>query len=419
MKTEDKKRCGISDVPYFERNNYFYGKLMTERDFFAEQRYFNEKRRLINRMILGWGVVCGLDVVTVENDPTKVLVKPGLAIDCSGREILVCEEQEVRLMPRESECDKEQSEKREGERDLVICLQFHECKTEPVPMLPVACDQKNKCEFNRIRDSFRISVIPVQQHAHHHKPLCPRKAEDREKTLHHYLCDRLRDHCPECHEFHCVILATVKVDQNNHRKGDIDACSQRKLVYNNQLLYDLIHCYHGDLPHINSIGWDHKEHYPWDKFVELMSKGLEVIFNKHMQSDTINKHTFLLAVIKEDEATGYRIVKYIPAGKIETDHENIDGKACTKKARFVVEEGWKEDEVLGAHSELRNGAQFEVILRGGAIMSSYGKALDGDFIGGHLPSGNGTQGGDFVSWFSIGPKQKKESPGKRKGAQGK
>lgn len=417
MKTEDKKRCGICDIPHFERNNYFYGKLMTERDFFAEQCYFNEKRWLINRMILGWGVVCGLDVVAVNDDPTKVRVTPGLAIDCCGREIMVCEEQEVLLTPIESECDKEQTEKSNGERELVICLEFHQCKSEPVSMPPVACDQKNKCEFNRIRDSFKISVIPLHEHAYHHQPLCPKSADDRDKTLHHYLCDRLREHCPECHESHCVILATVKVDQNN--SIHIDTCSRRRLVYNNQLLYDLIHCYHGDLPHIDKISWSHTKLYEWGEFVKLINEGLKVTFNKHMLSHTINEHTFLLAVITEDEATGYRIVKYIPAGKIETGHENIDGKACTKKATFLVEEGWKADELLGAHSELSHGAQLEVILRGSTIMGVDGKALDGDFIGGHLPSGNGTQGGDFVSWFSVGPKQKKENPGKRKVAQEK
>lgn len=32
MKNEDRKACGICKIPHFERNNYFYGKLLTERD---------------------------------------------------------------------------------------------------------------------------------------------------------------------------------------------------------------------------------------------------------------------------------------------------------------------------------------------------------------------------------------------------
>ena len=45
-----------------ERNRYFYGKMLTARDFETEQRYFNNKRRLLNRTLYGAGVVCGLGV---------------------------------------------------------------------------------------------------------------------------------------------------------------------------------------------------------------------------------------------------------------------------------------------------------------------------------------------------------------------
>ena len=36
-----------------ERNRYFYGKMLTARDFETEQRYFNNKRRLLNRTLYG------------------------------------------------------------------------------------------------------------------------------------------------------------------------------------------------------------------------------------------------------------------------------------------------------------------------------------------------------------------------------
>ena len=52
-----------------ERNKYFHGKMLTARDFEAEQRYYNNKRRLINRCLLGVGVVCGLGVYL--NDETS------------------------------------------------------------------------------------------------------------------------------------------------------------------------------------------------------------------------------------------------------------------------------------------------------------------------------------------------------------
>src|SRR5690348_16916586 len=71
----------------FERNRYFYGKLLTVRDFESEQTYFNDKRRLLNRLLHGIGVVAGLQVIKV--DDKSVSVQAGVALDHLGREIVV------------------------------------------------------------------------------------------------------------------------------------------------------------------------------------------------------------------------------------------------------------------------------------------------------------------------------------------
>lgn len=242
MKQENKKSCGVCDIPYFERNNYFYGKLMTARDFFAEQCYFNEKRWLINRMILGWGVVCGLDVRQKEGSPGEVIVTPGLAIDCCGREVLVCEEKIIPLVPTESPCQKIPKEPAQNGRTLALCLVYHECKTEAVPLPPMACDQKEKGEFNRIRDSFVIKVIDLMEKPSQKQHPCPH--EDEAISLHEYVCKRLRKGCPECQDKQCVVLAILNIDKDGKLTGEIDTCTRRKLVYNNSLLYDLVECLH-------------------------------------------------------------------------------------------------------------------------------------------------------------------------------
>ena len=56
MKPHTDSKCGVCATAQFERNNYFYGKQFTVRDLQQEQSYFNDKRYLINRMVLGWGV---------------------------------------------------------------------------------------------------------------------------------------------------------------------------------------------------------------------------------------------------------------------------------------------------------------------------------------------------------------------------
>ena len=72
-----------------QRNNYFFGKLMTVRDFESEQNYVNSKRRLNNKMMGGSGIVSGLDVILVDNKTFSL--EPGMALDYMGREIVVPE----------------------------------------------------------------------------------------------------------------------------------------------------------------------------------------------------------------------------------------------------------------------------------------------------------------------------------------
>ena len=71
----------------FERNRYYYGKLLTEQDFNQEQKYGNDKRRFINRFLSGTGVAAGFKVVAVGEK--SISVEAGMALDFAGREILL------------------------------------------------------------------------------------------------------------------------------------------------------------------------------------------------------------------------------------------------------------------------------------------------------------------------------------------
>ncbi|MBR6101212.1 MAG: hypothetical protein IKP95_02195 [Ruminococcus sp.] len=91
-KKEERPRGAIGTMKNtqlypFERNKYYYGMLLSVEDFNAEQRYMNDKRRLINRLVHGMGVVCGLNVVRL--DDRTVSVESGMALDNTGREIIV------------------------------------------------------------------------------------------------------------------------------------------------------------------------------------------------------------------------------------------------------------------------------------------------------------------------------------------
>jgi hypothetical protein len=429
MKKEDKGHCGICKIPYFERNNYYYGKLMTVRDFFQEQCYFNEKRWLINRTISGWGVICGLDVKGRKpvdpNDPSKgyyddkvIIVTPGLAIDCCGREILVCEEQTVELIPEECDCckkEKKKEEKEQEKKELVICLEFFECKSEPINLPPIACDQKEKGEFNHIRDGYKIRIKPKSEVDIEDscKEFCP--LEHKDKTVHHYLCEELKEGCCECPEHPCLVLAEVTItpteDPQNPHTIQIDECSNRRLVYTNNLLYDLIYCYHGDLPHVIDVNWRNQATIngatiKWEDFKNgIYNEGVKVWFDRKMDENTVNTNTFLFLVKMEDSDTGNYRYEYVP-GQVSYAYDEATHQSS---ATFKFTSEWIADVYLGYSRVREKGGEFMVVLKSDFIMSAeesgkIAKALDGNFIGGKLPSGNGTQGGDFESWFYVEPK---------------
>ena len=66
----------------FNRNRYYKGKMLTSVDFESEQRYMNDKRRFLNTMVTGSGIVCGMNVVSL--DDQSLLIESGMAIDDNG-----------------------------------------------------------------------------------------------------------------------------------------------------------------------------------------------------------------------------------------------------------------------------------------------------------------------------------------------
>src|SRR5262249_27195486 len=129
MKPPKDKKCGVCAIPSFERNNYFYGKLLTVRDSVDEQCFINEKRGLINRMVLGSGVVCGLDV-TWDAAKRELVVSKGLALDCCGREILVCGPATRSFPQYEEYCRCLQEKQPPPKTRYVLCVEYCECPTE-------------------------------------------------------------------------------------------------------------------------------------------------------------------------------------------------------------------------------------------------------------------------------------------------
>ena len=133
----------------FERNRYFYGKLLSVEDFETEQKYFNDKRRTINRFLFGSGVVCGLNVVEVDDE--SVSVERGIALDFAGREI-VLDEPVVRKI---TELEGYGNGQEEG--FYYLCLEYQEEATELMHNVTGAAG-RNSSEFNKYREGYRLFV---------------------------------------------------------------------------------------------------------------------------------------------------------------------------------------------------------------------------------------------------------------------
>lgn len=243
-KTCEERKCVECNIPVFERNNYFCGKLMVERDFWCDQHYHMGKDRRHNKNAHGWGTLCGLKVVQhtePECQAKYVILKPGVALDCCGREIVIRQEQYIPLPLKKEE--REESRERElsnilnalrkaikdariagsrpekvehydfakaeeilkgkiGSRDiagrpkkelpyllgnslkglfpeevldrfrqrltsslttLFVAIRYRECYTEPVPSLFSECDCDDKCEPNRIKETFDVKILSKKE----------------------------------------------------------------------------------------------------------------------------------------------------------------------------------------------------------------------------------------------------------------
>lgn len=134
----------------FERNKYFYGKLLSVEDFEVEQRYMNDKRRVLNRFLYGTGIVCGMNVLVV--DDTTISVEPGLALDFSGREIAIDTPVTRRLSVIEGFENFRKAEDVKGY--LYLCLDYDEKEKEEVHNVTGVVHT----EYNRYQEGFRLYV---------------------------------------------------------------------------------------------------------------------------------------------------------------------------------------------------------------------------------------------------------------------
>lgn len=246
-----------ADLKVPVRNRYFYGKLLDVHQLEMEQEYFNAKRQLLNRLVTGPGVVCGLRV-ELTSDLRGVTVRPGLAIDRCGREIIVASRSQrvdLRELPPYS---KQQAEagfqgrhgiRHHGHQEhkhhrhcqepyahIVLC--YHECESDPVPAMAGDCDAAARCSSGSIREQYRIEVkdgfAPIRPNTF------PTNIVDDGLINYDTLVDYVMSGCRRFPDDCCIPLANIELrDSNDGWQPTVDN-SIRPIVYTNRLLYHLI-----------------------------------------------------------------------------------------------------------------------------------------------------------------------------------
>ena len=136
----------------FERNRYYYGKLLTEQDFNSEQRYFNDKRRIINRFLHGAGVAAGLQVVRI--DEKSISLEAGFALDGAGREIVVERPAVMRL----EQIDGFSAIAQQRGRDFVyLCIEYEEMQTMPSHNLASHSSiPEEKINYDKCKEGYHL-----------------------------------------------------------------------------------------------------------------------------------------------------------------------------------------------------------------------------------------------------------------------
>jgi hypothetical protein len=257
----------LAGLHAFSHPRYFYGQLLQVRHFTAEHDYFKGKNWLLNRLVLGWGVACGLDVIAAPDENGSVIVTPGFALDAWGREIVVdAPSKPVKIPPVESKTggkpgyepkrpgepdpktpEKDTGQYRGGEQcnddewvHIVIC--FKSCESDPEPVMAGGCDAPGPCANGTVREGYTIppprmsKLDPPEVEGHLHRAFKCRPFGYGD------LAEWITRNCDPCLDLKrdpCVPLANIRRPAPGEPIKEIDI-GVRPIIYTLDLLFDLI-----------------------------------------------------------------------------------------------------------------------------------------------------------------------------------
>lgn len=383
----DQQPCGCGDhgcgdLPELARLRYFHGQPLSALDLRREQSYHRDRARLHNRLLHGWGIVCGLEITVPQPRPTadcddghagpEVVVMPGAALDCRGDEMLVRHPRPVRLDALLTEEMRKLLSERPATVHLAIC--FHETPIDPTrPLLASGCEPASDCQHARVLDSYRL-VLTLEP-------------PDRGP--------RCEPCCGACGDT-CVELAAIR-DFHPDRPltaEQVDTSGRRSLTRQ-------------ELTEIVGVNWVHGATYTRDEANALMKVGVELWFSQRVDVATLTEGVVELTVL---EGGGGRSASIY---HVQGEFYGLPADPYTTFARYRPT----------TKETLQYGDRLQVVVRGDFILDECCRALDADHLGGAVPfrgdeglrpaasgaarrcpprpSGDGVEGGEFVSWIQV------------------
>ncbi|MEO5851908.1 MAG: hypothetical protein ABIQ15_05295 [Nocardioides sp.] len=373
------------------RLRWFTGRFITAHDLTAEQEYFLDRHRLHNRLLHGWGAVCGLEVHPHDRADCAhewVWVDAGIAIDCLGREI---------VLPCREAVQWQVDPQRTSDEDAlaVLCLRYDECLTDPLPAIVGGCEQGTATELSRVVERWRLEVHPLSDDPQ--DPWTALVRGDRVGCGHDGGC---AGDCgcstpgdggclqPACPLGDCVPIALLSRCRGEAIAVDAERDGLRPAVRRSlppPAAY---------LTHVVGTSWEHGMDLAVD---DLDARGgeLRVHFDRDLADGEqdrvgINQHTFLVEI---EDSTGAR--ERLP---FDPDHPPRVEDGCV--AVFTV-----HPDVL--HGSGRRGGTRSLVgdtvfvtLLGDLVHDCHGLPVDADFFG-SFPSGDGVLGGVLRSWFFV------------------
>ncbi|RUR74499.1 hypothetical protein ACF3DV_12155 [Chlorogloeopsis fritschii PCC 9212] len=232
----------LCECSAIERPRYFPRQMITADDMILEQTYFRDKLRRHNRLLHGWGTICGAIVCPVCNSkeemkPWLVNVSPGYILGPYGDEIVIDRDctidicttgvmgmcQEPSPPPLDPWCsDVKEIVINRCQGPVYIAVKYKEIMARPVRLQPMGCGCDDmQCEYSRWCDGYEIGVLTELPESH--RPDLSDNSSDQPKQME-------IPKCPPCPSEPWVVLAEVDFDPNNGDITKIDNYKYRRIL---------------------------------------------------------------------------------------------------------------------------------------------------------------------------------------------